>query len=192
MQAVIKICSVLLVVAVAEGIGLDHFMFPEHLHKKFTKQIRKAYDIEGFKVTEVETDSMIFEYDFMQILDEQEALQGYAVVTLANGCKIGGCVNPEDLDPETEHEQFYFSTLYDMNGFIQNVKVLEYTSRYGYEITAKPWLKQFVGKKGGTLEVDKEIDGISGATISVHSIVNEINKQQGLLELPMKETVAVE
>ncbi|MBT8218767.1 MAG: FMN-binding protein [Bacteroidia bacterium] len=107
---------------------------------------------------------------------------GYGIVTLANGCKLGGCINPGDIDPETEHEQFYFSVLYDKSGHIKGVKVLEYTSQYGYEITAKSWLKQFIGYKAGQLRVGKEIDGISGATISVHSIVNSLNIQQKLLK----------
>lgn len=165
----------------ADASGLDEFFFPDYLQKKVTKQIKKSYKLDEFHTMPVDMDSMVFDYDFMEIVDSDDTKVGYGIVTLANGCKLGGCMSPDEIDPETEHEQFYFSTLYDLEGAIVNVKVLEYTSQYGYEITAKSWLKQFIGKKGGELKVDRQIDGISGATISVHSIVKEINKQQVLL-----------
>jgi len=172
---------VLIGLVFADATGLDEFFFPEYLQKKVSNQIKKSYKLDKFQTMPVESDSMIFDYDFMEIVDGNADKVGYGIVTLANGCKQGGCMKPGEIDPETEHEQFYFSTLYDLDGNIVNIKVLEYTSQYGYEITAKSWLKQFVGKKGGDLKVDHEIDGISGATISVHSIVKEINKQQLLL-----------
>lgn len=172
---------VLIGLAFADASGLDAFFFPEYLQKKVSNQIKKSYKLNDFHTQPVELDSMVFDYDFMHIVDSDAAKVGYGIVTLANGCKQGGCMKPGEIDPETEHEQFYFSTLYDLDGNIVNVKVLEYTSQYGYEITAKSWLKQFIGKKGGDLKVDRQIDGISGATISVHSIVKEINKQQVLL-----------
>lgn len=181
MKKVLTYGMVLIGLAFADATGLDAFFFPDYLQKKVSSQIKKSYDLNDFHAMPVETDSMIFDYDFMEIVDGDNTKVGYGIVTLANGCKQGGCMKPGEIDPETEHEQFYFSTLYDVDGNIVNVKVLEYTSQYGYEITAKSWLKQFVGKKGGALEVNHEIDGISGATISVHSIVKEINKQQVLM-----------
>ena len=174
---------VLVGLVAADATGLDQFFFPDYLQKKITTQIKKSYKVDQFHTTPVDMDSMVFEYDFMEIVDGTSDKIGYGIVTLANGCKLGGCSSPTEIDPETEHEQFYFSTLYDTDGAIVNVRVLEYTSQHGYEITAKSWLKQFVGKKGGDLKVDREIDGISGATISVHSIVKEINNQQVLLNL---------
>jgi len=182
-KSVITYGLVLLGLVVADATGLDQFFFPEYLQKKITNQIKKSYKVDQFYTMPVDTDSTVFDYDFMEIVDGTSDRIGYGIITLANGCKLGGCSSPDEIDPETEHEQFYFSTLYDIDGEIVNVRVLEYTSQHGYEITAKSWLKQFIGKKGGDLKVDREIDGISGATISVHSIVKEINKQQVLLEL---------
>jgi len=172
---------VLIGLVFADASGLDKFFFPEYLQKKINSQIRKTYKLDQFHIMPVDMDSTFFNYDFMEIVSGEGNKVGYGIVTLANGCELGGCMNPEEIDPETEHEQFYFSTLYNLECNIVNVKVLEYTSQYGYEITAKSWLNQFIGKKGGGLQVDHQIDGISGATISVHSIVREINKQQVLL-----------
>jgi len=165
-----------------DGSGWDAFFFPNHLKRKVSNQIKKSFDLDQFAVIPFQVEELTIDADIMEIIDADSNKVGYGIVRLANGCKIGGCVKPDNIDPETEHEQFYFSTLYDVNGEIVSIKVLEYTSQYGYEITAKSWLKQFIGKKGGSLKVDHEIDGISGATISVHSIVNEVNSQQNVIE----------
>jgi len=153
------------------------FFFPPYLQKKIKKQISKTFDTDEFDMTAIAADSNSYAHDFFEIKSPANEIIGYGIVTLTNGCKIGGCDAIQHAD-NAEYEQFYFSTLYRLNGEIAKVKVVEYTSERGYEITAKSWLKQFIGKRGGELRVDKEIDGISGATVSVNSIVNEINAQQ--------------
>ena len=61
----------------------------------------------------------------------------------------------------------------------QQVKVLEYTSDYGYQIANKGWLKQF--QQGEKFTVNENIDAISGATISVNSFTQGVNYQLNLL-----------
>lgn len=156
------------------------FFFPSYLQKKIKKQISKTFDIDEFEMMSIVADSNSYAHDFFEIKNLQNEMIGYGMVTLTNGCKIGGCDAIQHAD-DAEYEQFYFSTLYHANGKIANVKVLEYNSERGYEITAKNWLKQFIGKRGGNLKVNQEIDAISGATVSVNSIVNEINAQQQYL-----------
>lgn len=157
------------------------FFYPSYLQKKIKKQIKKTFDIDEFDIKVITTDSNTYAHDFFEIKTSGRLL-GYGIVTLTNGCKIGGCDAIQHAD-DAEYEQFYFSTLYMPNGEIANVKVVEYNSERGYEITARSWLKQFIGKRGGTLKVDQEIDAISGATVSVNSIVNEINAQQHYVNL---------
>ena len=57
---------------------------------------------------------------------------------------------------------------------ILKVKVLDYQSEYGYEICAKNWLKQFIGKKGCEVNYGNDIDAISGATVSGNAIVTDV------------------
>lgn len=152
------------------------FFYPPYLQKKIKKQIKKTFDIDQFEIKAIIGDSNTYAHDLFEIKTSGKLI-GYGIVTLTNGCKIGGCDAIQHAD-NAEYEQFYFSTLYLPNGEIANVKVVEYNSERGYEITARSWLKQFIGKRGGTLKVDQEIDVISGATVSVNSIVNEINAQQ--------------
>jgi len=158
----------------------NDFFYPPYLQKKIKKQIHKTFDTDKFEMIMIVADSNSYAHDFFEIKSPENELIGYGIITLTNGCKIGGCDAIQHAD-NAEYEQFYFSTLYHLDGEIANVKVVEYTSERGYEITAKSWLKQFIGKRGGELRVDKEIDGISGATVSVKSIVNEINAQQNYM-----------
>jgi len=164
-------------IALLSFTSYSDFFYPPYLQKKIKKQISKTFDTDEFETIMIVADSNSYAHDFFEIKNAQNEMIGYGIVTLTNGCKIGGCDAIQHAD-NAEYEQFYFSTLYHPDGEIANIKIVEYTSERGYEITAKNWLKQFIGKRGGELRVDKEIDGISGATVSVNSIVNEINAQQ--------------
>ncbi len=176
------ILTPLLLVLFSGFVGPDSFFYPSFFQKKIDKQIEKSFDTEAFRAELVELDTFLGNLDVFRVLhDEKGEMLGYGIVTLANGCERGGCTLT-NKDEDAVYEEFYFSTLYNLNKEIVNVRVLAYDSDYGYAITAKSWLKQFIGKKGGKLRVGKEIDAISGATISVNSIVKEINEQQVFLE----------
>ena len=68
-------------------------------------------------------------------------------------------------------EDFDFMVLFDKDKTIKLVKILVYRENYGGEIGGKRWLRQFIGWE----EPKPLIDGISGATISVHSLKTSIN-----------------
>ncbi len=55
-------------------------------------------------------------------------------------------------------------------GEIEDVLVMKYTETRGRPIASRNFLKQFFGKKiNDPLQLDKDIQGISGATISSHA-----------------------
>ena len=58
-------------------------------------------------------------------------------------------------------------------GAILELRVLEYASTYGYQMTAKWWLNQFK-QWTGTAEEIQAVDGISGATVSVNAFVDDL------------------
>jgi Na+-translocating ferredoxin:NAD+ oxidoreductase RnfG subunit len=68
-------------------------------------------------------------------------------------------------------ESFVYLVIFKPDGTIEMVSVLLYKENYGGEIASKRFLKQFAGKSNGqNMEFNKDIDGISGATISAQSI----------------------
>ena len=70
-----------------------------------------------------------------------------------------------------------FLVLFDKQAQIITSKVLHYREPYGGGVQNPKWLKQFNGKKQKQeFEVGPQIQGISGATISVYSISKGIYK----------------
>ena len=90
----------------------------------------------------------------------------------AKGCKINGCKGSGGGD--AKYEDFWYGVIFDNNLKIKLVRVLEYSSDYGYEISSKNWLKQFIGYEGQKLRYGKDIDAVSGATISAQDLTNDI------------------
>ena len=70
---------------------------------------------------------------------------------------------------------FDFMIIFNPNKSIRKVKVLIYREDHGAEIGSKRWLKQFEGKTAKDApNREKQVDGISGATLSCNSITKEI------------------
>lgn len=68
-------------------------------------------------------------------------------------------------------DSFSYMVLFSPEGKIENVSVLQYRENYGGEIASKRFLRQYIGKQNGQeMEYLQDIDGISGATISVRAI----------------------
>ncbi len=72
--------------------------------------------------------------------------------------------------------QFDYLVIFNKDLSVRQTKILVYREEYGGEIGSKRWLSQFDGKSGDeTLEYQKNIDAISGATISARSMTIAMN-----------------
>lgn len=88
-----------------------------------------------------------------------------------------------------KHDYFDYMVIFDKELMIKQVQVLIYRSSYGGEIMSQSWLKQFIGKTNGQeMAMDKDIDGISGATLSAPSITQGI-KELSLLIAEMSKKI---
>ena len=77
-----------------------------------------------------------------------------------------------------------FLVLVDIDGKIMNTKVIKYREAYGGEVGNKNWLAQFTHfSDTSDFKVGKNIDGISGATISVSSLTKGVQKMALLFPL---------
>lgn len=71
---------------------------------------------------------------------------------------------------------FDYIVLFDKNYVVTNVKVLIYREQHGRQIGTKRWLSQFFGKTiDDRPELEVDIDGISGATISCRNMTIAMN-----------------
>ena len=107
----------------------------------------------------------------------------YVYVGRVNSCRAGGCCSTGNASVNGESEYFDYFIFFDSTKTVGLIEVYNYQATHGYEITAKGWLKQFVGFSGkDTLLVNKDIDGISGATISVFAITEDVQAKTRLLK----------
>lgn len=74
------------------------------------------------------------------------------------------------------YDEFTFLVLTDKEQVTRMVRVINYISDHGGEISSKKWLDQFVGYKGGSLKYGEDIQAISGATYSASSVTHRMNE----------------
>lgn len=128
--------------------------------------INERYKIRGKYFKLIKTDNII----------------AYFYIGRVNSCRANGC-NSNRIQTLSETSEFFdYYVIFDTTKKIKNVNVYNYEATHGQEITVKKWLKQFIGYDGeNNLVVGKNIDAISGATISVNGIVNDLQEKTYIL-----------
>ena len=76
-----------------------------------------------------------------------------------------------------------FLSCFNSDGKLIRAHIVKYREDYGYEVGNKRWLNQFIGfGVNSDFTIGKNIDGISGATISVNSVARGINRSAIIVE----------
>jgi hypothetical protein len=76
-----------------------------------------------------------------------------------------------------KHEFIPFALGLDASGAVTSVEILEYRESYGSQIRNPAWRSQFAGKRhGAALVLTKDIQNISGATLSSRHIADGIKR----------------
>jgi hypothetical protein len=101
---------------------------------------------------------------------------GWAYTRRVLSCRNGGCKESDSPDDRNvSHEYFEYYAVLNTQYSIIEIKVYNYAATHGEEICSKAWLKQFKGYDGSkNLRYGKDIDAISGATISGIAITEDI------------------
>ena len=155
--------------------GSFQTVFPKNVEKRIEKSLHKYFEKAPFSKHKILVHDSILDQSnssFYQVKGSEEVV--YMVITIANGCRLGGC----DLEhgKKEEFEQFFIYSLFNQQAELIEVRILDYPSEHGYEINSRWWLKQFVKKKSDErYSYAKNIDGISGATTSIKSMIKEMN-----------------
>lgn len=143
------------------------FGFPEKIEKKVVKEVEKTFEISNFSFRPLEMNidlneelpAKITEKNF-NVIYQNDQLIGYAFMDQA----------------PSKTAKFDYLVLFNQDLEVVNSKVLAYREEYGGEIGSKRWLKQFLGLSGtDRVSHESNIDGISGATISVRSMTNAMD-----------------
>lgn len=165
---------------------------PKMFEKKVNKMLKKIW-----KTNDISLENALLPgfpkgmpNRYFYSLKKEGKLVGILSINMAHGCQIGGCqangFHENSTMEDARYENFWYAVIFKPDLTIMEAKVLDYESEYGYEICGKNWLKQFRGFKGCDLQYgSKEVDAISGATVSGQSIVTDINNLCWLLhDLP--------
>ena len=143
--------------------------------KRIAKFIKKTYKVNDFEKSRfVIKTEWPYQGNFFYLESNNDTL-GISYIGRVNSCRAGGC-SIDNTNNDGSFEYFDYVILFNLNKTVKAIKVYNYQASHGYEITAKSWLKQFNGSGNHkVLEVGKDIDAISGATISVYAITEDIN-----------------
>lgn len=150
------------------SLVLLSFSLPRNLDKKVQKEVTKVFDIETFEMKVVEVPSS---------LNAQlpTSVNGGKLNALSKGGKRFGYVFVDQAPSKTA--KFDYLVIFDENLQVVHSKVLVYREEYGGEIGSRRWLRQFEGLNGNDrVSLKTNIDAISGATISVRSMTNAMDK----------------
>jgi hypothetical protein len=76
-----------------------------------------------------------------------------------------------------KHEFIPIAVGLDDSGAVKSVEILEYREAFGDQVRNPQWLAQFNGKRNGaTLALNKDIQNISGATLSSKHITDGLRR----------------
>jgi Na+-translocating ferredoxin:NAD+ oxidoreductase RnfG subunit len=143
-----------------------------NLTKKEEKFLKQIYPVdvwaEGISLPANDTAIVVYmkEGDQIYRVGQEDQLLGYLLSTRAPG----------------RYEDFDYLLAYTPDLSILGVKVTNYRSSHGAAICQKRWLSQFVGHRGESLSLGKEIDAVGGATISASSLVLDLNRCYQLMQ----------
>ncbi|MCB9220084.1 MAG: FMN-binding protein [Ignavibacteriales bacterium] len=101
------------------------------------------------------------DFVFLYYIKKDDKINSYAVLD-----NVIGKVQP-----------ITFLVIYDSNFSISDFQIIKYREEHGGEVQNESWRNQFIGKRANSeFTINENIDGITGATISVKSLIKGINK----------------
>ena len=158
-----KITGFILVLA----LTLFGFGLPQKLKKKVDKEIEKVFGTNDLTMTSVEVPNSINTQLPAKITSDN-------FFKLLEGDSVVGYIFVDNAPSKTA--TFDYLVVFNDQLSVVHSKVLIYREEYGGEIGSKRWLQQFMGKTGqDRVDYETNIDGISGATISVRSMTNSMD-----------------
>jgi hypothetical protein len=106
----------------------------------------------------------------------------YIYVGRVYTCRADGCTLQPDIKGGMSAEYFDYFMFFDESLKIILVRIFSYEASHGHEITARGWLRQFENYDGlKSLEVGKNIDAVTGATISVYGMTHDVQSKADML-----------
>lgn len=162
-----------LVSAAQEEIDFNNRQLNKSLRKNGIAVIEEAVDDAG---RAGEGGFQISDGKFFSPADENYTGPLHLIyVGRVRSCRASGCAMDQAPAGGKAFEYFDYFMFLDSVSAIQKIEVFNYRASHGYEITARGWLKQYIGYDGShDLSVGKDIDAITGATVSVNALTEDV------------------
>lgn len=142
--------------------GSDLF---ELYEKELNKQVEKVFESDNLSYKNVNNEAG----ELMELIEGNEKI-GYLYIAEVASCHLGGCSFLESTKV-AESEYFDLMVLLNIDQKIIKIKILDYFSDYGYEVTSKKYLKKFMGLTPCDFSTQQDgVDSVSGATISSYAL----------------------
>ena len=85
-----------------------------------------------------------------------------------------------------KHELISYAVGLNADGSVRQLEILTYRESYGYEIRNERWRRQFVGKRTA-LGINRDIQNISGATLSCSHVTDGVNRILALYAVALRD-----
>jgi hypothetical protein len=148
--------------------------------KGFVEKTLEKKDLSYVPLEDLDTSKAVAGGSYFEIY-HNDSLLGYFAYNRAAACRPGGCASYDPSTNKDTYDPFYVGVIYNTEMKIQRVRILDYYSEYGLQITRKNWLKQFEQSNGCDIDEREAIDGVTGATISAKSLLDQLKGNCELL-----------
>ncbi len=157
-----KVLSGAAVFAALFLFGFGTQKISSQLQEKINNAVQTTFEVEDFTLEKIKVDASLNEKTPVEMGGEN----------LFNIRKEGNSLGYVYLgEAPSMKKVFDYVVLFNPDLSIKKSKILIYREDYGRQVGSQRWLKQFIGKKAGeSLAYGKDIDAISGATISAKSM----------------------
>ncbi len=162
--------------------------------KLLTKDLSRLFEREDISLINLEipdslSNNILLDNGRIYISRAGNETLGFVYVGRVYSCRAGGCalgdervITAEQNDEDIEYFDYYI--VLEPGLIVKKVRVFNYQATHGEEVCGSGWLKQFMGYHGEKkLEYGKNIDAISGATISANAITYNVQEAVRYLEL---------
>ena len=76
-----------------------------------------------------------------------------------------------------KHDFITYAVAIESSGLVKGIEIMDYRETYGYQIRNKEWRNKFAGKSSkDSLQLDKDIPNISGATLSSKHVTDGVRR----------------
>jgi len=86
------------------------------------------------------------------------------------------------------HENIPYALALNADGSVKGIEILEYRESYGGQVREPLWRAQFIGKRhGAELALTKDIQNISGATLSSRHITDGVKRLLAIYDIVLAQ-----